>query len=270
MNAVYRTTSGLSRMIRRQGGHGQGDGRSGRDGLGGLGRQGCRSGYSSKPKTTKVGLCKELEGHIFDYGKHGAANTMRFTQEKIQQYVGIKFGEDIANEIKNKKLVVLTLPKYSNAIELKHQEFEKLVRRKQGNLMKALEVKLSTLKAQLGSGDDVALEIANLENQLDDLKFESHQEVPHKLTMEEASGYSNHAKTHSLHKAMLEKRRGQVYALIYGQCTQLLQDKMKQEKLWVVVSNSYKPLELYKLIKSVVLKQTKDQYPVVLGFICKP
>jgi hypothetical protein len=37
---------------------------------------------------------------------------------------------------------------------------------------------------------------------------------------------------------------------------------MKQEKLWLVVSNSYKPLELYKLIESVVLKQTKDQYPV--------
>jgi hypothetical protein len=171
---------------------------------------------------------------------------------------------DIANKIKNKKLVVLTPPKYSNAIKLRHQEYEKLIRRKQGNLMKALKVKLITLKAQLGSGDDVALEIANLKNQIDDLKFESRQEVPHKLMMEEASGYSNHAKTHSLYEATLEKHRGQVYALIYGQCTQLLQDKMKQEKLWVVVSDSYKPLKLYKLIESVVLKQTEDQYPVAL------
>jgi hypothetical protein len=93
-------------------------------------------------------------------------------------------------------------------------KYEKLVRRKQGNLMKALKVKLSTLKAQLGSSDDVALEIANLENQIDDLEFESHQEVPHKLMMKEASGYSNHAKTHSLRKATLEKHRRQVYALI--------------------------------------------------------
>ncbi len=91
-----------------------------------------------------MGLCKELEGHIFDYGGHGAVDTMRVTQEKIQQYVGIKFGEDIANKIKNMKLVVLTPPKYSNAVELRHQEYEKLVRRKQGNLMKALKVKLST------------------------------------------------------------------------------------------------------------------------------
>jgi hypothetical protein len=180
-----------------------------------------------------MGLCKELEGHIFDYGGHGAANTVRVTQEKIQWYVGIKVGEDIANEIKNKKLVVLTPPKYSNAIELRQQEYEKLVRRKQGNLMRALKVKLTTLQAQTVAGDDVALDIANLENQIDDIKFESCQEVPHKLTMEEAGGYSNNAKTHSLREATLEKPHGQVYAVIYGQCTQLLHDKMKQEKPWV-------------------------------------
>ena len=37
---------------------------------------------------------------------------------------------------------------------------------------------------------------------------------------------------------------------------------MKQENNWIAVSASYKPLELYKLIESVVLKQTEDQYPV--------
>ena len=71
------------------------------------------SGYSSssKPKSTKVGHCKGLESHIFDYGGHGAANTMRVTQEQIQQYIGHKFGKDIANKIKNKTLVVLAPPK---------------------------------------------------------------------------------------------------------------------------------------------------------------
>ncbi len=62
--------------------------------------------------------------------------------------------------------------------------------------------------------------------------------------------------------AMLEKHRGQVYLLILGQCTQLLQDKMKQEKAWAQVSVSYKPLDLYKLIESVMLKQTEDHYLV--------
>jgi hypothetical protein len=104
---------------RNNGGQGQGNGRAGRNGRGGSGRKGRGAGYSSqgKPKSTKVGLCKELEGHIFDYGGHGAADTMRVTQEKILQYLGLKFGEDIANELTNKATMVLNPPKYSAVIE---------------------------------------------------------------------------------------------------------------------------------------------------------
>ena len=54
----------------------------------------------------------------------------------------------------------------------------------------------------------MTLDIANLENKINDLKFESRQEVPHKLTTEEASGYYNNAKTHSLREATLEKHQG--------------------------------------------------------------
>jgi hypothetical protein len=124
-------------MTGRNGGRGQGNARGRRNGRRDHGKSGRGSGYSSKPKTTKVGLCKELEGHIFDYGGHGAADLMRVTQEKIQQYIGIKFGKDIANEIKNKTVVVLTPPKYSDKIELRHVEYKRLVRKKQTNLMKA-------------------------------------------------------------------------------------------------------------------------------------
>jgi hypothetical protein len=47
--------------------------------------QGCGRGmgYTSKPKTSKVGLCKELENNIFDYGVPNAADLMQTTQEKI-------------------------------------------------------------------------------------------------------------------------------------------------------------------------------------------
>jgi hypothetical protein len=49
--------------------------------------------------------------------------------------------------------------------------------------------------------------------------------------------------------------------LIQYQCTQLLQDKMKQDPDWITVSTSYDPLTLYRLIERTVLAQTKDQYP---------
>jgi hypothetical protein len=80
-------------------------------------------GYTSKPKTSKVGLCKELESNIFNYGVSNAANLMRTTQEKIGQYVGIKYGEDIASELTNKTTVTIPPPVYSTAIPLRHQEW---------------------------------------------------------------------------------------------------------------------------------------------------
>ena len=250
----------------RYGGRGRVDARAGRDGRGGAGRNGRGSGYSAKPKVVKTGLCKELDGHVFEYGGHGAADTMRTTMEKLQQYVGVKYGEDISNELKNRSQVVVDPPKYTQAIKTRHVEYEALVRAKQSTLLAAMQAQLANLQLAAGGapgqGDDVLLVMARLENDIADLEFESRQPVPHKLTSEEAALYYNDGKTYSLRVATLEKHRGQAFATIIGQCTQLLLDKMKQEKTWEVVSASYKPLELYKLIESVVLKQTEDQYPV--------
>ncbi len=99
---------------------------------------------------------------------------------------------------------------------------------------------------------------------MDDIAYHQGQEVPYNLTDSEKLDYGNESKAHSQRIATLEKHRGNVYALIYEQCTQILQDKMKQDKNWATVSVSYKPLELYKLIKQVILKQMEDQYPVAM------
>jgi hypothetical protein len=131
-------------QARYAGGRGKTEGRSGRSGRG-SGRAGRGQGYQTKPKTTKVGLCKELEHHVFDYGGHTAADTMWVTQEKVQQYVGIKYGEYIANELKNRVQVVIQAPEYSLAIKARHVEYEVLVRRKQTNLLAAMQTQLVTL-----------------------------------------------------------------------------------------------------------------------------
>jgi len=74
--------------------------------------------------------------------------------------------------------------------------------------------------------DEALLKIARLKNEIAEIEFESQQEVPHKLTSEEASLYGNEMKTHSLRVATLEKHRGQAFALIVGQCTQLLGEEL--------------------------------------------
>jgi hypothetical protein len=122
-----------------------------------------------KPKMSKVGLCKELENNIFDYGISNAANLVRTMQEKIGQYVGIKYGEDIANELTNKTTVITPPPVYSTAILLRHQEWERHVRRKQVNMRTALDVKLAQLQSTLGIQDAVA--IAEVKNQVEDVTY---------------------------------------------------------------------------------------------------
>jgi len=62
----------------RFGGRGRNSGRNGHGAANGRRNdRGRGMGYTSKPKTLKVGLCKELENHIFDYGVSNAANIMR-------------------------------------------------------------------------------------------------------------------------------------------------------------------------------------------------
>jgi hypothetical protein len=184
---------------------------------------------------------------------------MRTTQEKIAQYIGIKYGEDIANELSNKTTVTIPPPVYSAAIMLRHQEWEKHVRKKQVNIEAAMGAKLVQLQA--ASIQD-AVAISEVENEIEDIEYQQGQEVPYNITDSERLEFSNESKTHSYRVATLNKHRGNVYALIYGQCTQILQDKMKKDKNWTAISVSYKPLELYKLIGRVILKQTQDQYPV--------
>ena len=124
----------------KAGGQGQNTGHDGRGAANGRGNgRGSGAEYTSKPKTLKVGLCKELENHIFDYGISNAPNLMHTMQEKITQYVGIKYGEDIANELTNKTTVTVAPPVYSAAIMLRHQEWKVHVRKKQKNTKTALD-----------------------------------------------------------------------------------------------------------------------------------
>ena len=87
-------------------------------------------------------MCAKSHHHIFDYGVANAADLMRTTQVKIAQYVGSKFGEDIANEVTNKQAVVVPPTQHSAAIKTRHQEWERHVRNKQTRVKAALTAKL--------------------------------------------------------------------------------------------------------------------------------
>jgi hypothetical protein len=55
-----------------------------------------------------------------------------------------------------------------------------------------------------------------------------------------------------------------VYLLLLGQCTQVLVDKIKQDTTWAMVSESFDPILLFKLIEKFVLKQPDNQYKMAV------
>ena len=77
---------------------------------------------SRTSKNTKVGLCKELDRNIFEYGSKTAADLMRNLQVKIVQYVGEKCGEDIANELENHSRLILPVAAYPQGVLNHHAE----------------------------------------------------------------------------------------------------------------------------------------------------
>jgi len=94
---------------------GRGSGRGGRGNNGGRSSgRGRGQNYSgASHKTSKSGLCTTLGTHIFDFGHKAAADQMRTTWEKLVQYVGTTYGQDISNELQNKATV--TLPEIGRA-----------------------------------------------------------------------------------------------------------------------------------------------------------
>ena len=82
---------------------------------------------------------------------------MRITQEKIQQYAGIKYGKDIANELKNRVQVVIDQPEYTQAIKTRHIGYETLVRQKQSNLLAAMKTQLANLIAAGATDTEILL-----------------------------------------------------------------------------------------------------------------
>ena len=90
------------------------------------------------------------------------------------------------------------------------------------------------------------------------------QELPMAMTNLEKTQNNNEWRTCHERDAQLVKNGGQAFSLVLGQCTQLSQDKMKQDAEWNVMSTSYNPLKLCQLIEKTTLVLTEDQCPFAM------
>jgi hypothetical protein len=216
----------------------------------------------ARPMQTK-GLCANLGTNVFDYGQKYAADQMRTSWEKLAQYVGTSYGQDISNELQNKITVILVEPVHTDDVLLKHSLRETMIRNGQINIQRARKAQETILEAAVQAGLDMEapMKLALLQNEIAQGGFSANVEVPIVLNDSQKTQFSNEWRTYRERNDNLIKHRGQAFSLIQGQCTQLLQDKMKQVMDWAVVSTSYDPPTLYRLIERTILAQTEDQYP---------
>jgi hypothetical protein len=88
-----------------------------------------------------------------------------------------------------------------------------------------------------------------VEDKLEISEFELTDVVEVKTTADEGMAFSNLWRTYRERTDRLVRSWGKVYSLVLGQCITVLLDKMKQDADWQVVSDSYDPLKLLKLIE---------------------
>jgi hypothetical protein len=188
---------------------------NGRGGRGRNDRQGRRDGrgqsFTGVSKVSKNGLCETFGGNVFDYGHKEAADQMRTSWEKLVQYVGATYGQDISNELQNKTTVILTEPVHTASVMARHAAREQMVRAGQANLQ----------QSRRAQHLDAPMKLAILNNAIAEGDFKQKLEVPIELTDSEKTQYNNEWRTYRERNAQLTKYRAQAFSLILGQCTQL-------------------------------------------------
>ena len=143
-------------------------GRGGR-GSGGRGRgKGRGQNYTGNSTTTKKGMNETLGANVFDYGQKAAADQMRTSWEKVTEYVGTTYGQDISNELQNKVTVTLAEPAHDAGVLVRHRARETVVRAGQANIQVARRAGLAILEAAVAAGTDAEapIRLAVLQNQI--------------------------------------------------------------------------------------------------------
>jgi hypothetical protein len=93
------------------------------------GRCSCGRGqnYTGTRTAAKSGLCAALGNNVFNYGHRAAVDQMRTSWEKLIQFVGTNYGQDISNELQNKIPVILSELVHTLEVLARHAIQEQMV-----------------------------------------------------------------------------------------------------------------------------------------------
>jgi hypothetical protein len=221
-------------------------------------------------KASELRACKDLKGHIFTIGsgnKGKDGDMLCTSRKKMATYIGTKYSDDAAQEWTSKKHIVLAEPTYSSAIETRHKKRVQAAREQFNQKMTSLTAEQNEILKEIAaqpSNQNLMKERREIEDQILKCEIDLLGEVEMKLMDDKKMAHTNAWRSHRKTTEGLKKNRGKVYLLLLGQCTQVLVDKMKQDTTWVKASELFHPILLFKLIEKFVLKQSDNQYKMVV------
>jgi hypothetical protein len=92
---------------------------------------------------------------VFNYDQISAADQMRTSWEKLVQYIGTNYLQDINNEFQNKITVVLSKSVHTNYVLMRHNVREVVIRTGQLNIQWVRQAQETILKASVLAGIDL-------------------------------------------------------------------------------------------------------------------
>ena len=151
---------------RGRGGRGGGRGR-------GRGRRNTRGRNHASTPAKKTGMCPDLGGNVFTCANKDSADKYKTSKNKLVEYLGTTYSQDIATEVDLLKEFIIKQPKHSDATVLAHQAKETQRKRHGERVQKARKSKLAKLATTMKLRDaedaeraaDAAMAHAELENE---------------------------------------------------------------------------------------------------------
>jgi hypothetical protein len=109
---------------------------------------------------------------------------MRTSWEKLVQFVGTNYGQDISNELQNKMTVTLPKPTHMDAVMQRHTQCVQMIRNAQAKLSAAREQQHILMEAAVAAqlDADAPMKLVILENEIVQAEFEASEDVPIELT----------------------------------------------------------------------------------------
>jgi Trp operon repressor len=113
--------------------------------------------------------------------------------EKLVQYVGTNYGQDISNELQNKLIVILAAPVHTPAVMARYAIREQMICTGQANLQQARLAQQLILEAAVTAAVDpeAPMKLAILNNAIADGDFLQNVEVPIEMSNTEKTQHSN-------------------------------------------------------------------------------